>query len=74
MNISWLLIEISQNEKGLYKLTFIINKCNTHTVNSSLSLSRSAARLFPSLSLSSSSPVEYAAMHQPASLLDTLDF
>lgn len=28
MNISLLLIEISQNEKGLYKLTFIINKYN----------------------------------------------
>lgn len=29
MNISLLLIEISQNEKGLYKLTSIINKYNT---------------------------------------------
>lgn len=30
MNISLLLIEISQNEKGLYKLTFIINKYNIY--------------------------------------------
>lgn len=32
MNISLLLIEISQNEKGLYKLTFIINKCTTRWI------------------------------------------
>lgn len=38
MNISWLLIEISQNEKGLHKLTFIINKYIQSSLPLSLSL------------------------------------